>query len=320
MSDTFEMVTDDGFDAAVEAQIAAATGAEPEAEPEAKTDGRLTRERDEHGRYKPAASEEPEPEPEPEPELPPAAEADPLAELKAAYEARLKDKDDFIGRLSNEVGQLRQAVPSVPQAQTPVEFADQIVESPSLGAKYAADALKAGDWDQYDAVMDVWEEVDKRAAKKYERQVNVWLASQQINQATEPLTANVRESQNTQALANLTDRYSDFPQVIASLEGEENIPSPLTRALQDAPNQVAYEEALDTLYNFLKGKQAGPLATQVREASEAERAEARQAKVDATVASASASPVREETLTIQESIVKEWADLDAPFADPWSRD
>ena len=316
MSDTFEMVVDDGFDAAVEAQIAAATGDEPEPEPEAEV--KPARERDEHGRYKPAASE-PEPEPEPEPELPPTAEADPLAELKAAHESRLRDKDEMIARQANEIGQLRQALPQ-PQAQAPVGFADQIVESPSLGATYAAQALQAGDWEQYDAVLDAWTEVDPRAARRYERQVNVWLASQQVAQATEPLAANAKEAQNTQALSNLTDRYSDFPQVIASLEGEANIPSPLTRALQDAPNQIAYEEALDTLYNFLKGKQAGPLAAQVREASEAERAEARQAKVDATVASASASPVREDPKTIQEQIVSEWADQDAPFKDPWSRD
>ena len=317
MSDTFEMVVDDGFDAAVEAQIAAATGDEPEPEPEAEV--KPARERDEHGRYKPAASE-PEPEPEPEPELPPTAEADPLAELKAAHESRLRDKDEMIARQANEIGQLRQALPQ-PQAQAPVGFADQIVESPSLGATYAAQALQAGDWEQYDAVLDAWTEVDPRAARRYERQVNVWLASQQVAQATEPLAANARESQNTQALANLADRYTDFPQVISSMEsGEVKIPVSLQKTLKDAPDQEAYEEGLDTLYNFLKGKQAGPLAAQVREASEAERAEARQAKVDATVASASASPVREEPKTLQEQIVSEWADLDAPYADPWSRD
>lgn len=314
MSDTFEMAPDDGFDAAVEAQIAAATGEpEPASEPE-RTDGRLTRERDEHGRYKPAAEAAPEPEVEPEP-----VAADPLAELKAQYEARLAEKEFLIGRLSNEVGEVRAAQQAQQAPVTPAGFADQIVESPSLGATYAAQALQQGNWELYDSVIDAWSEVDPRAARKYERQVNVWLASQQVAQATEPLAASARETQNTQALANLTDRYSDFPQVISTLEAEGNIPSPLTRALQEAPSQAAYEEALDTLYNFLKGKQAGPLAAQVREASEAERAEARQAKVEATVASSSATPTRENPLTVQEQIVSEWADMDAPFADPWSR-
>ena len=310
---TFEMVQDDGFDAAVEAKIAAATGTEPEVAPEAATpEAKPERERDEHGRYKPAA----EPEPDPEPELPPAAQADPLAELKAAHESRLRDKDEMISRQANEIGQLRQAVPQ-PQA-APTGFAEQIVESPSLGATYAAQALQAGDWEAYDSVIDAWSEVDPRAARRYERQVNVWLAEQQIAAKTAPLAASARETQNTQALVAMTERYPDFPQVIASLEQEGKIPAALTQALQDAPSQAEYEEGLDTLYNFLKGKQAGPLADVVREASEAERAEARQAKVDATVASASASPIREDPQTIQEKIVAEWADLDAPFADPWS--
>ena len=59
---TFEMVQDDGFDAAVEAKIAAATGTEPEVAPEAATpEAKPERERDEHGRYKPAAEPEPDP-------------------------------------------------------------------------------------------------------------------------------------------------------------------------------------------------------------------------------------------------------------------
>lgn len=331
----FEMAQGDGFDAAVDAAVAAAAApakpeptsevVEPPAEAEAEAES-TERKRNPDGTF---AKEEPDPAdfeftpPEPEPTL---------EELQArldAAEQRLADKDAFIGRQSNEVSELRQIADEIRQAQQqtaqpapdPDTLADVIAASPAAAQTYAAQALARADWDTYDTVMDAWQDVDPRAARRYERQVNVWIAQAQVSAQTAPLQQTALDQAKAHATQAVAGRYQDFPQVLAALENETaTVPQVLEDKLRDAATQQEYDDALDTLYHYLKGKQAGPIAAVVKKASQQDREAERQAQLDATVASATTSPVREEPKTVKDNILEEWTELDAPFANPWSHD
>ena len=211
-------------------------------------------------------------------------------------EKRLKDKDEYIGRITNELGELRKLVEQVAQPVDKQDFSridEDIVENLELAPQIAARAFQQGDSIAYEKAIRAWGEVDPFGALRFEQQLAAHNMQQQLLAQTAPaseqLAAYNQQRQIEQVTLQVSARIPDFQEVMSTVDPERDpVPVGLLDGLQ---NPATAEGSLEAFYYWAKGR----MTTNSSKASErviAERAEEQhQQKTAAAVASVSAAPV-----------------------------
>jgi hypothetical protein len=217
-------------------------------------------------------SEQTEPE-APVPVVPPVPlTAEELQVRLAAAEARLEEKDNFIGRQSGEVGELRQAVNDLQaqvtaaQAQPPtqapaaIQITQELIEESPARAAQAA--LDQGDQASLERVFEHWKDPvmgDPFAAatwlndKKLEQQQKAFderlaATQKQFETATAPLAATAAESAEDRAWVQAFDVVKgQHPDLFAvDPETGQSTAERLIAAAVTVPEYAVYKELLQT--------------------------------------------------------------------------
>jgi hypothetical protein len=293
--------TDDEFWGQLGNEEAAAepeTAAEPEpvAQDEPAADGE-GRPRNPDGTFAAKASEEqPEAVEEPDPE--PAETPDPsaLQAQIAALEKRLADKDDFAGRLSNELGELRKLQEqTLEHAQRPQvsDWDSLIEENPAQAAQLA---LQNGDNYRYQQAREAWNDLAPGAPEVFEQNLRLQRQMQELEQRFQQTTAPIAERQSKEQIANayvqIQAKYPDFDKfedaMAEVVETRPLIKESLTKVLTSGSpeEQVAF---LEDLYMLTAGRVTDTLRQAQTEAAQSFAQETLQAKQDAIVVSATST-------------------------------
>jgi hypothetical protein len=266
--------------------------AEPEAVEEPAAEGRP---RNPDGTFAPKAAEE----------APEAADAAALQAQIAALEKRLADKDDFAGRLSNELGELRklqeQALEHASRPQ--VSDWDSLIDDDP--ARAAQIALQAGDNYRYQQAREAWNDVAPGAPEVFEQNLRLQKQmadlEQRFTQTAEPLAAQQKTQQVATAYSAIREQYPDFDKfedaMAEVVETRPLVKRNLAAALQsgDANEQYA---VLEDLYLITAGRKSDTLREAQTQAAQSFAEETLKAKQDAVVVSATstqAEPVQPKT-------------------------
>jgi hypothetical protein len=267
--------------------------AAPEAVEEPAAEGRA---RNADGTF--AAKAEPAEEPE-------ASDASALQAQIAALEKRLADKDDFAGRLSNELGELRklqeQALEHASRPQ--VSDWDSLIDDDP--ARAAQMALQAGDNYRYQQAREAWNDVAPGAPEVFEQNLRLQKQmadlEQRFTQTAEPLAAQQKTQQVATAYSAIREQYPDFDKfedaMAEVVETRPLVKRNLAAALQsgDANEQYA---VLEDLYLITAGRKSDTLREAQTQAAQSFAEETLKAKQDAVVVSATstqAEPVQPKT-------------------------
>ena len=267
------------------------------------------RERDpETGRFLPkseAASEEPA-------ELPPSTEtgepeaapdtsdAEALKAQIAALEKRLADKDDFAGRLSNELGELRKLQEQIAENQARPQVSDWESLIDDNPAKAAQIALQAGNNIAYQQARQAWDELAPGAPDLFEQNLRFQkqLADMEakLHETTAPIAAQQTTQQVAQAYSQIKERYPDWDEfedaMAQAVETRPLLKESLSKVLSsgDTVQQVA---ALEDLYLITAGRKSDTLAAETKKVAQSLAEETLQAKQDAVVVSATSAVVEQ---------------------------
>ncbi len=254
--------------------------------------------RDEQGRFTAAAEETPaeteetpaEPEQTQEPELI-------LGKYKTQEEANKAHEhaQREIGRLGQELGDLRKQVQAPPEQEYDLSGADE-VDDPALAASYAVHALRQGDEIAYQKAIRSWAELDQVGAMDFHARRVGAEQEQRLQQQFGPSLENARQAANRDQLGGAAERVAarrpDFNDVIGSLTEqrvaeivESGFPTQVLRGLQGGPQEQ--EAVFETLYRWVKSEQAEHVASVTQENDQATLAQ----KAQAAVASASTTAV-----------------------------
>lgn len=266
-----EQLGEDGVEPEVEAP--AAEGAEATVEAAEPEGGQS---RDEQGRF-----------------VSPAADAELL-------EKRLRDKDEYISRLGNELGELRKAVqqvserqPDKPPTRYDLSGVDEIIaDNPQLAPQLAQAALQQGDSLAYERILRSWGEYDTFGALRFEQQVQSYNLQQQLLAAALPAQEQMQQmahrQQVEQATLSVARRLPDFRDVIDGLDTDrDDIPLGLLNGIE---NPATAEGSLEALYYWAKGRNSTVSSQASERASQEYASEQHQQKTVAAVASPVSSP------------------------------
>jgi hypothetical protein len=297
---------------------------EPEAtsEPEAVEPVVAERARDESGRFV-AKSDEAAPELSPDPEEAASgaaaegndagteaaseapSDASALQAQIAALEKRLADKDDFAGRLSNELGELRklqeQALEHASRPQ--VSDWDSLIDDDP--ARAAQIALQAGDNYRYQQAREAWNDVAPGAPEVFEQNLRLQKQMQELEQrftqTAEPLAAQQKTQQVATAYSAIREQYPDFDKfedaMAEVVETRPLVKRNLAAALQSGDAEEQYA-VLEDLYLITAGRKSDTLREAQTQAAQSFAEETLKAKQDAVVVSATstqAEPVQPKT-------------------------
>jgi hypothetical protein len=272
---------------------------EPEAEPEA--DGEPAAEgrpRNPDGTFAPKAVEETAAE---------EAPADPssLQAQIAQLEKRLADKDDFAGRLSNELGELRKLQEqTLEHAQRPQisDWDALIEENPAQAAQIA---IKNGDNFRYQQAREAWNDLAPGAPEVFEQNLRLQHEMAELKQQFQQTTAPLQHQQQTRQVADayqeIRAKYEDFDKfedaMAEIVETRPLVKGNLTEVLTSGSHEerVAF---LEDLYVLTAGRATDTLRAAQTEAAQSFAQETLQAKQDAIVVSATstaAEPVQAKT-------------------------
>lgn len=239
-----------------------------------------------------------------------------------------------IGRLGQELGELRQQTqqpqaPRVPVDPSTVE--DAFVQNPAA-ARQAAQAaatraLEQGDRGVYEQIIETWGQYDQFGALRFDSARQTAELKLSLAQEIQPQIQTAQsyaEQQATLAAENaVRARHPDFAEVVGNLDEaraqqliQEGFP---VEALHWANGSQAQKEALlETLYRWNKPVQAETVSRATTEAAAEAAAESRQAKQVAAVASASSQPASE-TISEDDKKLQEFYDfLKAPSPTSWA--
>ena len=216
-------------------------------------------------------------------------------------EKRLHDKDAYIAKLGNELGELRKQVSQIEKPAEPqYDFSsvDEVIQdNVDLAPQIALAALQQGDAIGYERAIRAWGEIDPFGALRFEQHQHGVALQQQIAAQTAPVQQQY-EQQAVQnrvrtATMNVANRIGDFETVMSGIDiTNEQIPIGL---LQGIENANTAEGSLEALYYWAKGRNTS-LTAQASQRVSAERAvEQDQQKKAAAVASASSATVTEDT-------------------------
>ncbi len=264
----------------------------------------------------------------------PAAEEEAPSEEPAAVEAapepdRLEELNQKLGQLINENAEMRRALSEQPEPQVQpqrldegtVTWFDEYTEQDPGGAAYWA--LTQQQPMLYDRAIRSWYDQDPVAAGRYERQVEQAQFAAQLEQKSAPQQQAASRQQMEDAMSAVAARHDDFGQVLGTLNEEKiadivksGMPAEiLERGL--AGSREDKERVFETMYRWVKADMAGQLAEAAAQAQAKSSEEARQAKIDATVASASTTtppPVEESEAERQARV---WQEMRPSLRDGW---
>ena len=314
----FKAAANDAISAA-EPDAPLVTVDEPAAEPEQA--------RDEAGRFAATEPETPEPEATETPEAT-EAPADVAVELETLRK-RLADKDAFIDRQGNEIGELRTVLEErfnalQEQANRPAPVGlDQIQDAASAAAATRA-AWEQGNQEVAAAAFSEWKEYDPAAAGAWaaytaaqnemrQMQAQYQQELQELRQSVQPLTQATVDAQRQAGIQALTAEIpadevlafvssDSFPQLAQEFSLEDN--------LADPTKQVA---AIKSLYLIHRGRTADTLNRTAQDVARTTAEEAAQATNDAFVASASTTSA---TSTVEKTEAEEIAER---LSSSWGR-
>ncbi len=243
-----------------------------------------------------------EPPAEPEPPLL-AGKYKTVEELERAY----TEAQTAIGRQGNELSELRtlktefQALrdqltqpASQYDAGTIQEFLDT---NPAQIPAVAQQALNTGDTLTYQAAMRAWGEHDSVGAMDFHARQVTANAVNELRAEMAPVRETTERNQTAQEFANAYQskqaEHPDFDAVMNSVTEQQiaGFPKTVIQALGSGDQEVK-AEVLETLYRWTKAEQAGTLTQAAAETVATQAAEAAAQRLDATVASTTASSDR----------------------------
>jgi hypothetical protein len=181
---------------------------------------------------------------------------------------RLADQEAFIGRQSNELGELRQkveAIPQTPQPQTPAPsidedtFYDALDENPARAVEMA---VKAQDGYAFEQAMKRWHEDDSYAATQYQLQAQAIQLEQARKQEQTRYEEHIGLTELNQAYASFKQKHADaglFEQEMAQVS---TMAPHLLTPLQTG-NLATKQQVFETLYLMAKGLRGGEPAQPV---------------------------------------------------------
>lgn len=285
---------------AAETPVVASDGEETETVEE--TQGRP---RDENGRFIKA-----------EPEV------DYRAELEALQQ-RLAAKDEFNGRLSNELGELRKQIQegfSKPQA--PSSWDDLIEENPAQAVAQAYDLYKAGDpaaeFNMRRAAQ-AWEEISPGAPALWAENVRLRQETEQrfaqIEQRTQPVVQQTEDQARARAYLAVKAKHSDIEQHVEAMQQVSTKFPALVTAIESGSPQEA-EQGWEALYLLAKAGKADTLQQTAQEVARNALDGEQRVRQEAAVASAATVPGKK-PLSLADRIGEEWDTLVAPLEAGW---
>jgi hypothetical protein len=247
-------------------------------------------------------AEEPAPEPEAEEVPEEAAEeeeliagrfksTEDLAKSYLSLEEKFKERDDEIGELRKfreqqewQRDQDGQASQSVPLSQETVDwFDDQAMENPYGAAQWALQNDPTGAL--YNRAIDMWYEQNPRQASAFERQTEMAMLAQAMDQrygqAIQPLTDNAAKQDFVDAWQQAAGRIPDINNVSDKIVEVARQSPEVLRALEQGTPE-SKQQVIQNLYYMVKGMQADTAETKEAGAQAAQAAETTQAKRDAS--------------------------------------
>ncbi len=275
-----------------------------------------------------AETEEPEaevtePEPEETVEAVPEEKPDQLAELNKK-----------LGQLLNENAELRKAQEAQPEPQQyqPQQltqeninyFDEYAAEDP---AQAVSQAIQLQQPILYERAIRAWYEQDPAAASRFERQAEMQQLEQKMAAQFQPQIQSaqdlVQKTELDKAFETVAGRHEDFAQVIGTLtpeRAEQIVEGGLPREILDGltGDRDAKERVFETVYRWVKAEQAGVFAQASQEAITQAAEENKQAKRDATVASATTTTPETVELTEEERLQQAFKDLRPNMRDAWT--
>lgn len=200
------------------------------------------------------------PEPETATQEPAPEQENYLLHYRTAEEAEkaFREKDSHIGKLQNELGELRGSVEQIQQAQqqyfSPADeesFEDLLDDNPELAVH---EALQRGDRIRLDRALESWYEVAPRKAGQFERALERQQLEQNWQQQYQPIQQEIGNQQLTSAYQSVKASHPDFaemePAMSQAAELAPHLLEPLTSGNVDAKRKV-----IETLYYMAKGMQ-----------------------------------------------------------------
>jgi hypothetical protein len=213
-----------------------------------------------------------------------------------ALEKRLADKDDFAGRLSNELGELRKLQEqALEHAQRPhVSDWDSLIEdNPEQAARLA---IQGGDNYRYQQAREAWNDLAPGAPALFEQGLRMEKQIQDLEarftQTTEPIAARQQTEQVAGAYSAVKEKYPDFDKfedaMTEIVETRPYVKESLTKVLTSGSpeEQVAF---LEDLYVLTAGRASDTLRAAQTEAAQSFAQETLAAKQDAIVVSATST-------------------------------
>lgn len=273
-----------------------------------------------------AVEETPEPEASEETVEAVEEKPDPIAELNKK-----------LGQLLNENAELRKREEERQQHQQPQQQQAQPLTQETIAYfdEYAAvdpvqavnQAIQAQQPILYERAMNAWYEQDPRAASRFERQIEAAQMQQNMQAQFQPQIQSANELvQNREleaAFEAVAGRHEDFAQVIGTLNEERakqivegGLPSEILQGLTG--NRDAKERVFETVYRWVKAEQAGLFAQASEDIAAKQAEEAKQAKRDATVASATTTTPESVPVTEEERLAEVYKNLTPNMRDHWT--
>jgi hypothetical protein len=225
-----------------------------------------------------------------------------------------REAQTLVDRQGNELGELRKAIESLqtPQQQAPGSMREALEENPEQVAYWAA---SQGNEQVLDAALQAWtqqalDEGDAtalRRASSFERQVEIARLKHEFSQEVMPSVQAVRTEANTRALAiakrELSQRYTDFDQVLEAAGEDATLTEGLNPELLDNLRQNDPKAALELVYATASARQrVAQVVTQTQD-READLERKRQATV-ATSTSAPAERKKEPIAAFKEAMLE----------------
>lgn len=277
--------------------------AEASPEPEAVADDRP---RNPDGTFAPMVADEPaeaveEPDDVPEAvaeDVPDDPDAD-AAALKAQIEAlekRLADKDEFNGRLSNELGELRRLQEQIAEQQSRPQVSDWdslIDDNPARAAQLA---LQAGNNLAYQQARSAWEDLSPGAPDMFEQNLRLQKQMQELAEQVKATTAPIAEQQRTQQVAQayalIKEQYPDYDKfedaMAQAVEARPLLKESLKTVLASGDTEQQFA-ALEDLYLITAGRATDTLHAEKQKVNQSLAEQSIQARQDAIVVSATSN-------------------------------
>lgn len=244
------------------------------------------------------------------------------------------EKEQMIGRMSSELGELRAILQQMQQArQAPAAPAapyltqdaleDALADNPIV---VADQALRSGDPQFIERVVSAWRDSDPTSAQLWvetrQAQRAAYEAAQRAEQAVSAAGQRASQDAVAQAWTQLQQEIPDLDQHRGAITAEaqriaDATGRNLVTEMMDSGDPAQIRDAIETLYYRARGRGSDTLAEAARSAAREHVAESQRAKAEAVVASASATG-EAPPKSVADRIADSWAEIEAPMRDGWN--